>query len=96
MTKEQAKECIIDMMDGMPSDKCADWIEALNIALDAIDTYNPFNDFEKRIFLAAMTKEREACKNIVVKYHDKDLLIPLCNSIEYKVKHSSLWKEVEE
>lgn len=28
MTEEEAIACINDMMDGMPSDKCSDWINA--------------------------------------------------------------------
>lgn len=28
MTEEEAIACINDMMDGMPSDKCSDWIDA--------------------------------------------------------------------
>ena len=36
MTKEEAILCIKDMQDGMPSDKCGDWVEALNMAIVAL------------------------------------------------------------
>ena len=36
MTKEEAISCIKYMQDGMPSDKCSDWIEALNVAIVAL------------------------------------------------------------
>ena len=36
MTKEEAILCMKDMQDGMPSDKCGDWVEALNMAIVAL------------------------------------------------------------
>ena len=36
MTKEEAILCMKDMQDGMSSDKCGDWVEALNMAIVAL------------------------------------------------------------
>lgn len=36
MTKEEAIKNLLEMRDGMPFDKCSDWIEACDIAIDAL------------------------------------------------------------
>lgn len=59
----------------------------------------PLTDTEKRIFLAAMSREEEICKLIDEKYKDcEDYcrveridLVPVCHNIMRKVK-KALWK----
>lgn len=48
-------------------------------------------DIEKRIFLAAMTKEEKVCKEVCADVEGVDL-VAVCHSIERKVKQA-LWKE---
>lgn len=48
-------------------------------------------DIEKRIFLAAMTKEEKVCKEVCADGDGVDL-VAVCHSIERKVK-KTLWEE---
>jgi len=43
MTRKEAIKCIRDMQDGMPFDKCEDWIEALHIAINSMEVLTKFN-----------------------------------------------------
>lgn len=56
----------------------------------------PFTDREKRIFLAAMAREKDVCKQVDDKYgdldeSDKSSLVRTCYEIIRKVK-SALWR----
>lgn len=37
MTNEEARRILLDIADQMPSDKCADWINAISLGIKAID-----------------------------------------------------------
>ena len=37
MTNEEAKEHLKDILDDVPNDKCIDWIEALDMAIKALE-----------------------------------------------------------
>lgn len=55
----------------------------------------PLTDKEQRIFLAAMGREREVCKQVDDEWRDcrepyEDSLVSVCNEIERKVK-GALW-----
>lgn len=55
----------------------------------------PLTDKEQRIFLAAMGREEEVCKQVDAKYGDcrepyEDSLVSICHEIIRKVK-SALW-----
>ena len=52
-----------------------------------------FSDVEKRIFLAAISRELKVCKTTDKENPYGVDLKSVCNSIEYKVTHSDLWKE---
>ena len=49
----------------------------------------PLTDSEKRLFLAAITRERQICKEIDDQF-DEHELVPACKEIERKVK-GALW-----
>lgn len=49
----------------------------------------PLTDSEKRLFLAAMEREKQICKSIDNEF-DEDELVPACNGIVRKVK-MALW-----
>ena len=57
----------------------------------------PLTDKEQRIFLAAMGREREVCKQVDEEWRDylrepyEDSLVSVCNEIERKVK-GALWE----
>lgn len=55
------------------------------------------DDTEKRIFLAAMAKEKEVCEKVDKCFRGEQdytkTLVCICNRIKYKVIHSDLWKE---
>lgn len=55
----------------------------------------PLTDKEQKIFLAAMGREREVCKQVDEEWRDyrepyEDSLVSVCNEIERKVK-GALW-----
>lgn len=56
----------------------------------------PLTDKEQRIFLAAIEREREVCKQVDKEWRDcrepyEDSLVSVCNEIERKVK-GALWE----
>lgn len=56
----------------------------------------PLTDREQRIFLAAMSREKEVCKEVDYQLSDvrepyEDTLVSVCKEIERKVK-AALWK----
>ena len=57
------------------------------------------NDTEKRIFLAAIDREKEVCEEVDKKFRgeqeDAELLVSVCSRIRYKVMHSDLWKDCD-
>ena len=71
-------------------------LEALELAIQALESQPHFTDSEKRIFLSAMSREMKICKEVC---KDGDHVVYLPNvvaSIESKVKRSELWKEGDE
>lgn len=40
MTKEEAIKNLLEMRDGMPFDKCRDWIEAIDIAIKSLKSWD--------------------------------------------------------
>ena len=66
--------------------------EALDLAIKALEI-ELLTDKEQRIFLKAMSREREVCRKVDDEYADDDSkisLVMVCNSIERKVK--KIWK----
>lgn len=64
--------------------------------MDLNSKYEPLTETEKRIFLAAMSREEEICKLIDEKYKDycgvdRIDLVPVCHEIMKKVR-CALWK----
>lgn len=63
------------------------------------DKWETFTDIEQRIFLAAMSREERACKEIEKldlgdEYGESLIdLVAVCHSIERKVRHSQLWRD---
>ena len=69
-----------------------DVTDALVMAIDALEV-EPLTDREQRIFLKAMSREREICKQLDAEYNDKNTtvsLVKVCNEIERKVK--KIWE----
>ena len=63
--------------------------KALDMAIKALET-EPLTDTEQRIFLTAMGKEENVCKEVCVDGGEIDL-IAVCHSIKRKVK-ATLWE----
>lgn len=64
---------------------------ALNRVLDKLQV-EPLTDTEQRIFLAAMSREENACKEICADGSDDGVdLVAVCHRIERKVKRV-LWE----
>lgn len=73
-------------------DKVMKRVEAFDIAIKALEI-ELLTDKEQRIFLKAMSREREVCQRVDEKYSDDDSkasLVKVCNSIERKVK--KIWE----
>ena len=56
MTAEEARRILIDIADQMPSDVCADWIDAVCIGIKAIDA---------QLMRDATEEERKSVKNYI-------------------------------
>lgn len=88
MTIEEAKEVLkndIEICTIQQEQACDMAIKALEIEL--------LTDKEQRIFLKAMSREREVCQKVDDEYSDDDSkvsLVRVCNSIERKVK--KIWE----
>jgi transcriptional regulator CtsR len=66
--------------------------QACDIAIKALEI-ELLTDTEQRIFLKAMSREREVCQKVDDEYMDevsKVSLVEICNSIERKVK--KIWE----
>ena len=66
--------------------------EALDKAIKALEI-DLLTDTEQRIFLKAMSREREVCQKVDDEYSDDDSkvsLVEVCDSIERKVK--KIWE----
>ena len=63
--------------------------KALNMAIKALEI-EPLTDTEQRIFLTAMSKEENVCKEVCADGDGIDL-VAVCHSIERKVK-ATLWE----
>jgi len=63
--------------------------EAIDIAIKALEV-KPFTDAEQRIFLMAITREKEKCKEIDGELDGLVNLKNICEEIERKVKNT-LW-----
>ena len=62
--------------------------EAFDMAIKALEI-ELLTDKEQRIFLKAISREREVCQKVDDEYSDDDSkvsLVKVCNSIERKVK----------
>lgn len=82
---EDSKEHIRFCFDGKG-------IEALDLAIKALEI-ELLTDTEQRIFLKAISREREVCQKVDDEYSDDDSkvsLVKVCNSIERKVK--KIWE----
>lgn len=67
-------------------------VEALDMAINALDI-ELLTDKEQRIFLKAMSREREVCQKVDDDFTDDDMkvsLVKICNEIERKVK--KIWE----
>jgi hypothetical protein len=65
---------------------------ALDLAIKALEI-ELLTDTEQRIFLKAISREREVCQKVDDEYSDDDSkvsLVKVCNSIERKVK--KIWE----
>lgn len=40
MTREEAVKSLLEMRDGMPFDKCRDWIEAISMAIRSLEAWD--------------------------------------------------------
>ena len=77
---------------GVYSFRDGDYLEALDLAIKALEI-ELLTDTEQRIFLKAMSREREVCQRADDEYSDDDSkvsLVRVCNSIERKVK--KIWE----
>ena len=83
MTREE----LFKILDEIPIETVEQDL-ALNMVRDALDV-EPLTDTERRIFLAAMSKEARVCKEVCKDGHGKDL-VEVCHRIERKVK-KALW-----
>lgn len=45
----------------------------------------PLTDTEKRIFLAAMAREEQVCKQVDKEFQDGEKLVPVCQNIKRKI-----------
>ena len=66
--------------------------QACDLAIKALEI-ELLTDKEQRIFLKAMSREREVCQKVDDEYSDDDSkvsLVRVCNSIERKVK--KIWE----
>lgn len=69
-----------------------DMAEVFDLAIKALKI-ELLTDKEQRIFLKAMSREREICKQLDDEYDDKNTtvsLVKVCNEIERKVK--KIWE----
>lgn len=94
MTIEEAREILkrVEIAKPIKFEDYADMREALNMAIKALEI-ELLTDKEQRIFLKAMSREREVCQKVDDEYSDDESnvsLVKVCNSIERKVK--KIWE----
>ena len=68
---------------------------AVHEAIKLLEKLEPLTDREQRIFLAAMSREKEVCKEVDYQLSDvrepyEDTLVSVCGEIKRKVK-AALW-----
>jgi hypothetical protein len=68
---------------------------AVHEAIELLEKQEPLTDREQRIFLAAMSREKEVCKEVDYQFSDarepyEDTLVRVCGEIKRKVK-AALW-----
>ena len=88
MTNEEAIEALTSNVVENPELM----YEALDMAIKALEI-ELLTDTEQRIFLKAISREREVCRKVDDEYADDDSkisLVKVCNSIERKVK--KIWE----
>ena len=86
MTREE----LFKILDEIPIETVEQDL-ALNMVRDALNV-EPLTDDEKRIFLAAMSREENACKEVCADGSDGGIdLVTVCHSVERKVKRA-LWQ----
>lgn len=86
MTKEE----LFKILDEIPIETVGQDL-ALNMVRDALEV-EPLTDIEQRIFLAAMSREENACKEVCANGSDDGVnLVAVCHRIERKVK-KALWR----
>ena len=83
MTREE----LFKILDEIPIETVEQDL-ALNMVRDILNV-EPLTDTERRIFLAAMSKEARVCKKVCKDGQGKDL-VAVCHRIERKVK-KALW-----
>lgn len=85
MTREE----IFKTLDEIPIETVEQEL-ALNMAIKALQV-EPLTDIEQRIFLAAISREENACKEVCADGSDGGVdLVSVCHRIERKVKRV-LW-----
>ena len=92
MTLDEAKAQLEVTRECMRVKGADDIAEALDMAISALEI-ELLTDSEQRIFLKAMSREREVCQKVDDEYSDdasKISLVKVCNSIERKVK--KIWE----
>ena len=86
------KNIIYDIPEEEEKIKSTEFGEALDMAIKALEV-EYLTDKEQRIFLKAMSREREICKQVDDEYDDENTtvsLVKVCNEIERKVK--KIWE----
>ena len=95
MTNEQAIHILKNMISNQKI-MTAEMYEAFDIAIEALSAQpEPLTDKEQRIFLAAMGREEEVCKEVDEECRNcrepyEDSLVRICHEITRKVK-GALW-----
>lgn len=101
---EQIEQCnkALGSFDISPKDEYAIKVERASLKAYKEQLENlppaqtePLTDREQRIFLAAMSREKEVCKEVDYQFSDvrepyEDTLVSVCKKIERKVK-AALW-----
>ena len=89
ITEEEYND-LIKKLDGHDAEMI---VEVIRNTVESISNIELLTDREQRIFLKAMSREREICKRLDDEYDDKNTtvsLVKVCNEIERKVKQ--IWE----
>ena len=85
ITNDECRE-LLEKLDGHDA-------EVIRNTVESISDIELLTDKEQRIFLKAMSREREICKQLDKEYNDENTtvsLVVVCNEIERKVK--KIWE----